>query len=97
MKKKNDYNNDSKTNISAENDESQKSDLSRLDDDKNKQLEIDMEQDEWDNSFEDDINKINEIIDEIKNFTLVDYLYSTILKYKFFKRLIYNARLFWIS
>ena len=59
MKKKNDYNNDSKTNISAENDESQKSDLSRLDDDKNKQLEIDMEQDEWDNSFEDDINKIN--------------------------------------
>ena len=51
--------NDSKTNISAENDESQKSDLSRLDDDKNKQLEIDMEQDEWDNSFEDDINKIN--------------------------------------
>ena len=59
--------------------------MSRLDDDKNKQLEIDMEQDEWDNSFEDDINKINEIIDEIKNFTLVDYLYSTILKYKFFK------------
>ena len=34
MKKKNDYNNDSKTNISAENDESQKIDLSRLDDDK---------------------------------------------------------------
>ena len=34
-----------------------------------------MEQDEWDNSFEDDINKINEIIDKIKNFTLVDYLY----------------------
>ena len=34
--KKNDYDNDSKTNISTENDESQKSDLSRLDDDKNK-------------------------------------------------------------
>ena len=73
MKKKNDYNNDSKTNISAENDESQKSDLSRLDDDKNKPLEINIEQDEWDNSFEDDFNKINEIIDKLEYSTLVNY------------------------
>ena len=73
MKKKNDYNNDSKTNISAENDESQKSDLSRLDDDKNKPFEINIEQDEWDNSFEDDFNKINEIIDKLEYSTLVDY------------------------
>ena len=62
--KKNDYDNDSKTNISTENDESQKSDLSRLDDDKNKPLEINIDNDEWDNSFEDDINKINEINNE---------------------------------
>ena len=47
--------------------------MSRLDDDKNKQLEIDMEQDEWDNSFEDDFNKINEIIDKLEYSTLVDY------------------------
>ena len=71
--KKNDYDNDSKTNISTENDESQKSDLSRLDDDKNKPLEINIEQDEWDNSFEDDFNKINEIIDKLEYSTLVDY------------------------
>ena len=32
-----------------------------------------MEQDEWDNSFEDDFNKINEIIDKLEYSTLVDY------------------------
>ena len=71
--KKNDYDNDSKTNISTENDESQKSDLSRLDDDKNKPLEINIEQDEQDNSFEDDFNKINEIIDKLEYSTLENY------------------------
>ena len=47
--------------------------MSRLDDDKNKPLEINIEQDEWDNSFEDDFNKINEIIDKLEYSTLVDY------------------------
>ena len=59
--KKYDNNNESKTHISTEFEESQKSDLYRLDDDKNKPLEINIEQDEYDNSFEDDINKIGEI------------------------------------
>jgi hypothetical protein len=60
-KNDNDNNNESKTNISTENDESQKNDLSKLDDGKNEKLEINFGQEEWDNSFEDDVNKIEEI------------------------------------
>ena len=52
--------NESKTNISTENDESQKSDLSELNYGTNDTLEINLGQ-EWDNLFNDDINKINEI------------------------------------
>ena len=46
---KKNYDNDSKTKICTEIDESQKSDLLRLDDDKAKQLEMNIVQNDWDN------------------------------------------------
>ena len=59
-KKDNDSDNNSKTNISTENDESLKSDLSEINYGNDDKLEINLGQD-WDNLFNDDINKINEI------------------------------------
>ena len=56
---KNYKNNDSKTNISTENDESMKSDLSKLDDGKSQTSEIKLEPEEWNNSFEEDIDNID--------------------------------------
>ena len=59
FEKKNNEDNESKTNISTENEESQKSDMSKLDDGKSKTSEINIEHDDWDDSFEEDINKID--------------------------------------
>ena len=59
-KKDDDTDNNSKTNISTENDESLKSDLSEINYGNDDKLEINLGQ-EWDNMFNDDINKINEI------------------------------------
>jgi hypothetical protein len=53
--------NDSNINTSTENDESQKSDLSKLNDSKSQTSDINIKQDDWDDFFEDDINKIDEI------------------------------------
>ena len=51
--------NESKTNISTENDESIKSDLSKLDDGKSQTSEIKLEPEVWDNSYEEDIDNID--------------------------------------
>ena len=59
--KKDNNNNDSNINTSTENDESQKSDLSKLNDGKSQTSDINIKQDDWDDFFEDDINKIDEI------------------------------------
>jgi len=56
---KNYKNNDSKTNISTENDESMKNDLSKLDDGKSHTSEIKLDPEEWNNSFEEDIDNID--------------------------------------
>ena len=59
-KKDDDSDNISKTNISTENDESLKSDLSEINYGNDDKLEINLGQ-KWDNLSNDDINKINEI------------------------------------
>ncbi len=59
--KKDNKDNDSNINTSTENDESQKSDLSELNDGKSQISDINIKQDDWDDFFEDDINKIDEI------------------------------------
>ena len=74
--KSNNDNNESKTNNSTEIDENNKSDLERLDDDKSKTSEIHFNEEEfdnWDDSFENDISKIDffkeqndKLINEIK-------------------------------
>ena len=61
FEKKNDEDNESKTNITTENEESQKSDISKLDDGKSQTSEINIEHDDWDDSFEEDINNIDVI------------------------------------
>ena len=71
--------NESKTNISTENDESQKSDLSELNYGTNDTLEINLGQ-EWDNLFNDDINKINEI--NFENNKLINEIKCQIKKDK---------------
>ena len=71
--------NESKTNISTENDESQKSDLSELNYGTNDMLEINLGQ-EWDNLFNDDINKINEI--NFENNKLINEIKCQIKKDK---------------
>ena len=71
--------NESKTNISTENDESQKSDLSELNYGTNDILEINLGQ-EWDNLFNDDINKINEI--NFENNKLINEIKCQIKKDK---------------
>ena len=68
--KKNDNDNEIKTNISTENDESQNSDLSKLNDNKGEKLEINLGQEEWDKVFEDDLNKMDEI--NFKNDKLIN-------------------------
>ena len=80
FEKKNDEDNESKTNISTENEESQKSDMSKLDDGKSQTSEINIENDDWDDSFEEDINKIDLI--KCENDKLINEIRCQIKKEK---------------
>ncbi len=70
--------NESKTNINTENEESQISDISKLDEGKSQTSEIDIEQD--DDSFEEDINKIDLI--KFENDKLINEIRCKIKKEK---------------
>ena len=78
-KKDDNSDNNSKTNISTENEESLKSDLSEINYGIDDKLEINLGQD-WDNLFNDDINKINEI--KYENNKLVNEIKCQIKKDK---------------
>ena len=80
FEKKNNEGNESKTNISTENEESQISDISKLDEGKSQTSEIDIEQDDLDDSFEEDINKIDLI--KFENDKLINEIRCKIKKEK---------------
>jgi len=95
FEKKNNEGNESKTNISTENEESQISDISKLDEGKSQTSEIDIEQDDLDDSFEEDINKIDLI--KFENDKLINEIRCKIKKKSQIIKIILNQIIIMIT